>query len=123
MGEVYKNNIFTFFILIIFLTRFLNDFGLFGASKIVQKRVTRTGNSHLKSVLSAKMLSRPFFGAQTDPEDRFKTIFWSPNYILRHLQGPILTSQMVSQTSPKRVPDIIQISFPWGKNKRKTNTD
>ena len=42
MGGVSKINIFTFFILNIIWTRFLIDFGLLGASKMVQKSMTRT---------------------------------------------------------------------------------
>ena len=77
MGGVYKIKIFTFFILNILLTRFLMDFGLLGVSKMVQKSMTRTGKTHYKSILRAKMLSRPYFGAQTDPKDPFKTLFWT----------------------------------------------
>ena len=95
MGGVYKINIFTFFILNIIWTRFLIDFGLLGASKMVQKWVTWTENSHLKSVLSVKMLPRLYLGAQTDPKDLFKTLFWSPNLPLRLLQDSIFDPKIV----------------------------
>ena len=75
MGGVYKINFFKFFVLDIFQDRFLIDFGLLGASKMVQKRVTRTEETHHESVLSAKMPSRLHFGAQSDSKDPFKTLF------------------------------------------------
>ena len=74
-GGVYKINIFIFFILNIIWTRFSINFGLLGASKIDQKSYASTEGAHLRSVLSAKMPSRPNFGAQTTLKDLFKTLF------------------------------------------------
>ena len=53
------------------------DLGLLGASKMVPKCYGGTENGPHKWTLRAKMVSRGHFGAQTDPKDPFKTLFWT----------------------------------------------
>ena len=95
-GGVSKINIFTFIILNVILTRFLIDFGFLEASKMVQKSMAWTDATHLESMLSAKMLLRPYFDAQTDSQNRFKTLFWSPNWPLRLPQDLIFDPKIMS---------------------------
>ena len=67
-----------FFLLNMFLTRFLMDFGLLGASKRVPKSQVRGVKTPSSSVLNAKTPSRPYCRVKDSPQEAFQTLFRHP---------------------------------------------
>ena len=75
-----------------------------------QKSMAWTAKTHLESVLSDKMFSRPYFGAQIDPKDLFKTLFWRTTWPPRLLQDPMLelTESILKQFPAPKFQDKTQ---------------